>query len=58
MLLLYTITDKEQFTQFDEDGYIKEKCKTVDSAILMLPPSNFKNYAATIQSITKIDQPC
>jgi hypothetical protein len=23
------ITDKEQFTQFDEDGYIKEKCKTL-----------------------------
>jgi nucleoside-diphosphate-sugar epimerase len=30
---------------------IKEKCKNVDSAILMLPPSNFKNYASTIQSI-------
>lgn len=23
------ITDKDQYTEFDEDGYIKEKCKTV-----------------------------
>ena len=38
------------FDNFSADS-IKEKCKTVDSAILMLPPSNFKNYAATIQSI-------
>jgi len=57
----------EKFKGFEEDGLnpflvsldfdnfsadsIKEKCKTVDSAILMLPPSNFKNYAATIRSI-------
>ena len=38
------------FDNFSAD-YIKEKCKTIDIAILMLPPSNFKNYAATIQSI-------
>ena len=38
------------FDNFSADS-IKEKCKTIDSAILMLPPSNFKNYAATIQSI-------
>ena len=38
------------FDNFSADS-IKEKCKTVDSAILMLPPSNFKNYAATIRSI-------
>jgi nucleoside-diphosphate-sugar epimerase len=38
------------FDNFSTDS-IKEKCKTVDRAILMLPPSNFKNYAATIQSI-------
>ena len=38
------------FDNFSTDS-IKEKCKTIDSAILMLPPSNFKNYAATIQSI-------
>ena len=38
------------FDDFSADS-IKEKCKNVDSVILMLPPSNFKNYAATIQSI-------
>ena len=38
------------FDDFSADS-IKEKCKTIDSAIVMLPPSNFKNYAATIQSI-------
>jgi nucleoside-diphosphate-sugar epimerase len=38
------------FDNFSADS-IKEKCKTVDSAILMLPPSNFKNYAAIIRSI-------
>ena len=38
------------FDNFSADS-IKEKCKTIDSAILMLPPSNFKNYASTIQSI-------
>jgi nucleoside-diphosphate-sugar epimerase len=38
------------FDNFSADS-IKEKCKTVDRAILMLPPSNFKNYAATIRSI-------
>ena len=38
------------FDDFSADS-IKEKCKTIASAIVMLPPSNFKNYAATIQSI-------
>lgn len=38
------------FDDFSSDS-IKEKCKTIDSAIVMLPPSNFKNYAATIRSI-------
>lgn len=38
------------FDDFSSDS-IKEKCKTIDSAIVMLPPSNFKNYAATIKSI-------
>ena len=39
------------FDNFSADS-IKEKCKTVDSAILMLPPSGFENYALTIQTIT------
>ena len=39
------------FENFSVD-IIKEKSKAADSAILMLPPTSFKNYALTIQTIT------
>ena len=39
------------FENFSVD-VIKEKSKTADYAILMLPPTSFENYALTIQTIT------